>query len=73
MLPGPPTASKRSPGLDHPASGNCKQLSRRTLLGFLAAAPLFLVTPTAAETQADVTLHDGWILRPDDLHRLGIK
>jgi len=49
-------------------------LSRRVLLGLLAAAPAGLWLTTGAAAAPDsLVLHQGWVLRATDIERLGLK
>jgi hypothetical protein len=44
--------------------------TRRTLLKAAATLPVALILPPAP-AEAAVVLHQGWVLRADDLQRLG--
>ncbi|MDR3475591.1 MAG: hypothetical protein P4M09_28420 [Devosia sp.] len=46
--------------------------SRRLMLKAIAAAPLLVAAALPAVAAADeLVLHEGWVLRADDLQRLG--
>ena len=47
-------------------------LTRRDALGLLVAAPVLLSSAAKASPHAErLVLRDGWVLRADDLERLG--
>jgi len=49
-------------------------LSRRVLLGLLAAAPAGRwLTREATAAPDSLVLHQGWVLRATDIERLGLK
>ncbi len=61
---------------DRGARGSALQISRRSLLGFVAAVPLLssLVAREAGEREAgrDLVMREGWVLRAGDLKRVAL-
>jgi hypothetical protein len=62
--------------MQHPSSAPLSQAgaapSRRAVLHAIAVAPLALIASPALAAAGDgLVLHRGWVLRTDDLERLG--
>jgi hypothetical protein len=70
MCPPPSPAYSRAADAD----SSTARLTRRSVLGLLAAAPILTlaVGPAVAEQPQGLVMYEGWMLRPDDLKRLNV-
>jgi hypothetical protein len=58
---------------DHPDSmKQTPTISRRVVLGLLAAAPVLTALPSLSAPDR-LVVHQGWVLLASDLERLGLK
>jgi hypothetical protein len=71
MSPPPIFADSHAADADHAAT---TRLTRRSVLGILAAAPILTlaVGSAVAEQPQGLVMYEGWMLRPDDLKRLNV-
>ncbi|MDB5561505.1 MAG: hypothetical protein JWN11_923 [Hyphomicrobiales bacterium] len=71
MRPHHNSAQIRSGSPEHSATA---RLSRRSLLALLAVAPFVALAahPATADQPRGLVMHNGWMLRADDLERLKV-
>jgi hypothetical protein len=74
MRPHHNSAQIRSGSPEHSATARLSRLSRRSLLALLAVAPFVALAahPATADQPRGLVMHNGWMLRADDLERLKV-